>query len=51
MSLGMNVFRIKRRRKKSRGNICHLGINVAQSKRYQTHIIIKIYLITNFEAL
>ena len=32
MSLGMNVFRNKRRRKKSRGNIRHLGINVAQSK-------------------
>ena len=31
MSLGINVFRNKRRRKKSRGNIHHLGINVAQS--------------------
>ena len=31
MSLGINVFRNKRRRKKSRGNIRHLGINVAQS--------------------
>ena len=32
MSLGINVFRNKRRRKKSRGNICHLGINIAQSE-------------------
>ena len=31
MSLGINVFRNKCRRKKSRGNICHLGINIAQS--------------------
>ena len=31
MSRGINVFRNKRRRKKSRGNIRHLGINVAQS--------------------
>ena len=31
MSLGINVFRNKCRRKNSRGNICHLGINIAQS--------------------
>ena len=34
MSLGINVFRNKCRRKKSRGNICHLGINIAQSISY-----------------
>ena len=33
MSLGINVFRNKRRRKKCRGNICHLGINIAQSSQ------------------
>ena len=32
MSLGINIFRNKCRRKKSRGNICHLGINVVQSQ-------------------
>ena len=41
MLLGINVFRNKLRRKKSRGNICHLGINIAQSMNIDNDTLLK----------